>query len=122
MPKDYLPILVFMAVAFGLSLFMIFLSWLRSKRNAYADKDSPYECGFDSFDSPQENARHRTGVQFYLVAILFVIFDLEIAFLFPWALSLKSIGVFGFWSMMSFLFILGLGFAYEWRKGALDWE
>lgn len=119
---QYLPVLIFMAVAISLSLAMVFLAWVRSKRNAYTDKDAPYECGFDAFDDPLENTRHKFHIHFHLVAILFIIFDLEIALLFPWALSLKSIGLFGFYSMMFFLTVLALGFAYEWRKGALDWE
>lgn len=111
-----------MVVAFSLSCLLIFISWLRSKPNPYAEKEFPYECGFDAFDAPVNNTRHRFEIQFYLVAILFIIFDLEIAFLFPWAAHFKAIGFFGFYSMMFFLLILTLGFIYEWRKGALDWE
>jgi len=116
--EDYFNILVFMAVAFGLSLFLILLSFLRGPRHPNVEKLSPYECGFDAFS----DARHRFDVRFYLVAILFIIFDLEIAFLFPWAVSLKNIGLFGFFSMLFFLAVLGIGFFYEWRKGALEWE
>ena len=114
----YLPILVFFGLAFGLSLVIIALAWLRSKPAPDTNKLSPYECGFDTFSS----ARLKFDVRFYLVAILFIIFDLEIAFLFPWAITLSSIGVFGFVSMMIFLAVLTIGFIYEWRKGALEWE
>lgn len=115
---NYLPIMVFFAIAFGLSVLIIGLAWLRSKSKPYSNKLTPYECGFDAFS----DARLKFDVRFYLVAILFIIFDLEIAFLFPWALTLKSIGLFGFMSMMLFLAILTIGFIYEWRKGALEWE
>ncbi len=118
----YFPILIFLSVAFGFATLLLGLSWIRGKRNTYAQKIAPYECGFDAFDSPQKNARRQFDVQFYLVAILFIIFDLEIVFLFPWAISLKTIGWPGFWSMMIFLSILTIGFIYEWRKGALDWR
>lgn len=120
--ENYLPILVFFALGFGISIALTIVSWWRSKKAPYKEKLSPYECGFDAFDTPEHNARGRFSVQFYLVAILFIIFDLEIAFLFPWAISLKTIGVFGFWSMMLFLGILTIGFIYEWKKGALEWE
>lgn len=120
--KPYIPVLIFMALAFGLSSLLIILAYLRSKRRAYYAKDAPYECGFDAFDPPQTNARRRFEIHFYLVAILFIIFDLEIALLFPWAASFKTLGIFGFVSMMLFLFMLTVGFIYEWRKGALDWE
>lgn len=115
---NYLPIMVFFAIAFGLSVLIIFLAWLRSKSKPYSNKLAPYECGFDAFS----DARLKFDVRFYLVAILFIIFDLEIAFLFPWALTLKSIGLFGFMSMMIFLGVLTVGFIYEWHKGALEWE
>jgi NADH-quinone oxidoreductase subunit A len=118
----YFPILVFLAVAFGFATLLLSFSWLRGKRNPYPQKNAPYECGFDSFDAPEQNARRQFDVQFYLVAILFIIFDLEIAFLFPWAISLETIGWPGFWSMMIFLSVLTIGFVYEWRKGALDWR
>lgn len=111
-----------MALAVGLSIVLLCVSWLRSKRDPYAAKTDAYECGFDAFDAPSTNARQPFDVQFYLVAILFIIFDLEIAFLFPWAVTLGKIGAFGFWSMMVFLGVLTIGFIYEWRKGALDWE
>jgi NADH-quinone oxidoreductase subunit A len=119
---DYLPILVFFGLGFGLSTVLMLVAWWRSKKAPYKEKLSPYECGFDAFDTPQHNARGRFSVHFYLVAILFIVFDLEIAFLFPWAVSLKKIGIFGFWSMMLFLSILTVGFIYEWKKGALEWE
>ena len=119
---EYLPILVFIVITMGLSVFLVFLSWIRSIKKPYQEKITPYECGFDAFDLPEGNARGRFDVQFYLVAILFIIFDLEIAYLFPWAIALKEIGWFGFWSMMLFLSVLTVGFIYEWRKGGLEWR
>lgn len=116
--EDYFNILVFMCVAFGLSLFLVLLSFLRGPRKPDAAKLSPYECGFDAFS----DTRIKFDVRFYLVAILFIIFDLEIAFLFPWAICLKDIGLYGFFSMIIFLILLTVGFIYEWRKGALEWE
>ena len=116
--KDYLSIIIFLFVALGLSAGFIVLNFLFSPKNPDPDKLSAYECGFEAF----EDARGRFDVRFYLVAILFIIFDLEVAFLFPWAVSLGSIGIFGFWSMMIFLLILTIGFIYEWKKGALEWE
>lgn len=115
---EYLPILVFLFVALGLSVLMVAASLIVGKRAPDANKLAAYECGFDAF----EDARHKFDVRFYLVAILFIIFDLEIAFLFPWAVSLGTIGLFGFWSMVVFLGILTVGFIYEWNKGALEWE
>ncbi len=115
---EYLPIIVFLGLAFGLALVMVVASWIAGKQRPDSEKVSAYECGFDAF----ENARGRFDVRFYLVSILFIIFDLEVAFLFPWAVSLGQIGAFGFWSMFIFLFVLTVGFAYEWKKGALDWE
>lgn len=114
----YFPILVFLFIAGGISVAAVLASWIVGKQEPDTAKLSPYECGFDAFD----DARHKFDVRFYLVAILFIIFDLEIAFLFPWAVSLGAIGMFGFWSMMAFLGVLTVGFIYEWRKGALDWE
>jgi NADH:ubiquinone oxidoreductase subunit 3 (subunit A) len=114
---EYVGILVYFLIAFGLSLLLLVLPFFFATRKADPEKVSPYECGFDPFD----DARSRFDIQFYLVAILFIIFDLEVTFLFPWALVLKKVGIFGFWSMMVFLFILTVGFVYEWRKGALDW-
>ncbi len=115
---DYFNILVFMALAVTLSLIVLGLSFWRGPRKPYAEKLSAYECGFDAFS----DARMKFDVRYYLIAILFIIFDLEIAFLFPWAVSLKEIGLYGFWSMIVFLSLLTVGFAYEWRKGALEWE
>jgi len=115
---NYLPILVFIIVALIVSCAAIALSFIAGKQKPDANKNAAYECGFDAFD----DARSRFDVRFYLVAILFIIFDLEIAFLFPWAISLGEIGLFGFWSMMVFLGVLTVGFIYEWNKGALDWE
>lgn len=115
---DYLPILVFIAIAVIVAGAAVVLSLLVAKQNPDPEKLSAYECGFDAFD----DARHKFDVRFYLVAILFIIFDLEIAFLFPWAVSLGAIGLFGFWSMVVFLGVLTVGFIYEWNKGALDWE
>jgi len=115
---EYLPILIFMAIAVGLSLVMAIGSMLIARQKPDAEKLSAYECGFEAF----EDARIKFDVRFYLVAILFIIFDLEVAFLFPWAISLGTIGVFGFWSMIAFLGVLTIGFIYEWRKGALEWE
>ena len=114
----YLPIFIFLGIAIGLSVVFILASYLVGKQNPNSEKLSAFECGFEAFD----DSRHRFDVRFYLVAILFIIFDLEIAFLFPWAVSLGTIGVFGFWSMMIFLGILTVGFIYEWKKGALEWE
>ena len=116
--QTYFPILVFMGVAFGLSCVLIALGFLRGPRRPDREKLSPYECGFEPFS----DARLKFDVRFYLVAILFIIFDLEIAFLFPWAVALNTIGGFGFWSMMIFLAVLTVGFIYEWKKGALEWE
>ena len=116
--KDYLSIIIFLFVALGLSVGFIVLNFLLSPKNPDPEKLSAYECGFEAFG----DSRMEFDVRFYLVAILFIIFDLEIAFLFPWAISLGSIGTLGFWSMMIFLFILTIGFIYEWKKGALDWD
>ena len=116
--KDYLPIIVFLLVALVLSVAFVTVNYLASPKNPDPEKLSAYECGFEPFN----DSRMEFDVRFYLVAILFIIFDLEIAFLFPWAISLGTIGIFGFTSMMIFLFILTIGFIYEWKKGALDWE
>lgn len=115
---DYFNILIFMSVAFGISILLVLLSFLRGPRKPNAAKLSPYECGFEAFS----DARIKFDVRYYLIALLFIIFDLEIAFLFPWAVSLKDVGLFGYWSMMVFLAFLTVGFIYEWRKGALEWE
>ena len=116
--KDYLAIIIFLIVALGLSVAFVAINYLAAPKNPDPEKLSPYECGFEPFN----DSRMEFDVRFYLVAILFIIFDLEIAFLFPWAISLGQIGLFGFSSMMIFLFILTVGFIYEWKKGALDWE
>jgi NADH-quinone oxidoreductase subunit A len=115
---NYFPILVFIAIAAGIAIAMVGGSLLAARQKPYAEKLSAYECGFDAF----ADARRRFDVRFYLVAILFIIFDLEVAFLFPWAVSLSATGLFGFLSMLGFLGVLTVGFIYEWRKGALEWE
>ncbi|GGJ20514.1 NADH-quinone oxidoreductase subunit A [Neoroseomonas lacus] len=115
---EYFPILVFLGIAGGVAIAMVGGAFLAARQKPYAEKLSTYECGF----APFEDTRHRFDVRFYLVAILFIIFDLEVAFLFPWAIALGGIGWLGFGSMMGFLFVLTVGFLYEWRKGALDWE
>ncbi len=116
--REYLPILIFLAVALGLAGAMVIASFILAKQNPDSEKLSAYECGFEAFD----DARSQFDVRFYLVAILFIIFDLEVAFLFPWAVAFGDVGLFGFWSMVIFLSILTVGFVYEWRKGALEWE
>tara|TARA_B100000575_G_C22534182_1_gene343896 strand:+ start:25 stop:393 length:369 start_codon:yes stop_codon:yes gene_type:complete len=115
---DYLSIIIFLFLALILSVGFILINFISSPKNPDPEKLSAYECGFDAFD----DSRMEFDVRFYLVAILFIIFDLEIAFLFPWAITLGTIGIFGFWSMMLFLAILTIGFIYEWKKGALEWE
>ena len=116
--REYFPILVFLAIAGGISIAMVAASIVVARQHPDKEKLSPYECGFDPF----EDARIRFDVRYYLVAILFIIFDLEVAFLFPWAVSLGDIGMLGFWSMIVFLAVLTVGFIYEWTKGALEWE
>ena len=116
--KDYLPIILFLLIAFVLSCAFILINFILSPKHPDPEKLSAYECGFEPF----EDSRMEFDVRFYLVAILFIIFDLEIAFLFPWAISLGNIGALGFWSMMIFLGVLTIGFIYEWKKGALEWE
>ena len=115
---EYLPILIFIFIGMGIAIGMTALSFIAGESKPDSEKLSAYECGFEPF----EDSRMEFDVRFYLVAILFIIFDLEIAFLFPWAISLGQIGLLGFCSMMIFLFILTIGFIYEWKKGALDWE
>ena len=115
---DYLSIIIFLLIALLISIGFILINFLSSPTNPDPEKLSAYECGFDAFD----DSRMEFDVRFYLVAILFIIFDLEIAFLFPWAITLGKTGVFGFWSMMIFLGVLTIGFIYEWKKGALEWE
>ena len=118
MLREYLPVMVFLAVAIGLGLVLILSAVVLAVRNPDPEKVSAYECGFNAFD----DARMKFDVRFYLVSILFIIFDLEIAFLFPWAVSFQGLSDAAFWSMMVFLAVLTVGFAYEWKKGALDWE
>jgi len=116
--REYFPILIFLVIAGGLATAMVAASYVLGRQRPDSEKLSPYECGFEPFD----DARIRFDVRYYLVAILFIIFDLEVAFLFPWAVSLGDIGLFGFWSMLLFLAVLTIGFIYEWKKGALEWE
>jgi NADH-quinone oxidoreductase subunit A len=118
MLREYLPILIFLGIATALSAAMVVVSLIAARQKPDSEKLSAYECGFEAFD----DARRKFDVRYYLVAILFIIFDLEVAFLFPWAVTLGDIGLFGFWSMVIFLGVLTVGFAYEWRKGALEWE
>ncbi len=118
MLDNYLPILVFLVVGAGIGLALIVIGFVLGKGSKDADKLSPYECGFEAF----EDTRMKFDVRYYLVAILFIIFDLEIAFLFPWAVSLDSIGLFGLVAMGIFLAVLVVGFIYEWKKGALEWD
>ena len=116
--SSYFPILIFMGIAIALASIMVVVPLLIAPSRPDTEKLSAYECGFEPFS----DARGQFDVRFYLVAILFIIFDLEVAFLFPWAVVLKDIGMLGFWSMMVFLGVLTIGFIYEWKKGALDWE
>lgn len=115
---EFAGVFIWFIIALFLSLIIVSLSFFLAKQRGDPEKISAYECGFDPFD----DARGRFDIQFYLVAILFIIFDLEVAFLFPWALTLAKTGLFAFWSMMVFLAILTIGFVYEWMKGALDWS
>lgn len=115
---DYLPLAVFIAVALGIALALMVVPFVLAYQRPDTEKLSAYECGFNAFD----DARMTFDVRFYLVAILFIIFDLEVSFLFPWAVAFGEIGLFGFWSMMVFLGVLTIGFIYEWRKGALEWD
>lgn len=116
--REYFPILVFLGIAVGLAMAIIVASFIIARQKPDTEKISAYECGF----APFNDARRQFDVRFYLVAILFIIFDLEVAFLFPWAISLGAIGMLGFWSMVIFLGILTVGFIYEWKMGALEWE
>ena len=118
MLQNYFPVLMFILVGLGVGLGPLILGKLVSPHKPDAEKNSPYECGFEAF----EDARMKFDVRYYLVAILFILFDLEIAFLFPWAVVLPEIGMFGFLAMMVFLFVLVVGFIYEWKKGALEWD
>ena len=116
--REYLPILIFLGLAIVLGLVFLVSAAIVAVSNPDPEKISAYECGFNAFD----DARMKFDVRFYLVAILFIIFDLEVTFLFPWAVAFGDIGVFGFWSMMVFLGVLTVGFIYEWRQGALEWD
>jgi len=118
MLENYLPILIFIAVGVVFGAVFIAVGFLAGPQRPDTEKLSPYECGFEAF----EDSRMKFDVRYYLVAILFIIFDLEVAFLFPWAVTFGDLGLFGFWSMMVFLAILTVGFIYEWKKGALEWE
>ncbi|HAD25632.1 MAG TPA: NADH-quinone oxidoreductase subunit A [Alphaproteobacteria bacterium] len=115
---EYLPVLIFIGLALVIGLALMLAPFVLAENRPDPEKLSAYECGFEAFD----DARMKFDVRFYLVAILFIIFDLEVAFLFPWAVALGDIGLYGFWSMMIFLGILTIGFVYEWKKGALEWE
>jgi NADH-quinone oxidoreductase subunit A len=116
--REYLPIIIFLGLAIVLGLAFLLAALVLAVRHPDAEKISAYECGFNAFD----DARMKFDVRFYLVAILFIIFDLEIAFLFPWAAAFGSLSDVAFWSMLVFLGVLTIGFAYEWKKGALEWE
>lgn len=116
--REYLPILIFLGLAIALGVVLVVAALVLAVRSPDPEKISAYECGFNAFD----DARMKFDVRFYLVSILFIIFDLEVAFLFPWAVAFKDIGAFGFISMLVFLAVLTIGFAYEWKKGALEWE
>jgi|SRR5689334_18124416 NADH-quinone oxidoreductase subunit A len=116
--QDYLPLIVFIGIAIVIGLALLIAPFIVAYREPDPEKLSAYECGFNAFD----DARMKFDVRFYLVAILFIIFDLEVSFLFPWAVAFKSVGVFGFWAMMVFLAVLTIGFIYEWKKGALEWD
>jgi len=118
MLQNYLPILVFLLIAVAVGVGPLVIGFILGPQRPDSEKNSPYECGFEAF----EDARMKFDVRFYLVAILFIIFDLEIAFLFPWAIVLDSVGVFGLLAMALFLGVLVIGFVYEWKKGALEWE
>ncbi len=118
MLENYFPILLFIIVGLAIGIGPVVLGWLLAPNRPDSEKLSPYECGFEAF----EDARMKFDVRYYLIAILFILFDLEIAFLFPWAVALKEIGMFGFVAMLVFLAVLVVGFIYEWVKGALEWE
>ena len=116
--QAYLPLVIFIGIAFLISTALLVVPFFIAPNKPDPEKVSAYECGFDAFD----DARMKFDVRFYLVSLLFIIFDLEVAFLFPWAVAFDDVGVFGFWAMMVFLAILTIGFIYEWRKGALEWD
>ncbi len=115
---QYLPLVIFIAVAMAIGIALLIAPFIVAYSRPDPEKLSAYECGFNAFD----DARMKFDVRFYLVSILFIIFDLEVAFLFPWAVAFREVGVFGFWSMMVFLAVLTIGFVYEWKKGALEWD
>ncbi|MDQ0468903.1 NADH-quinone oxidoreductase subunit A [Labrys wisconsinensis] len=115
---SYLPLVIFIGVSAVIGLALLVVPFIVAYQRPDPEKLSAYECGFNAFD----DARMKFDVRFYLVSILFIIFDLEVAFLFPWAITFKEVGVFGFWSMMAFLGVLTIGFVYEWKKGALEWD
>jgi NADH-quinone oxidoreductase subunit A len=116
--QDYLPIVVFIVVALVIVMGLMAAPFMVAYKNPDAEKLSAYECGFNAFD----DARMKFDVRFYLISILFIIFDLEVSFLFPWAVAFGELGLYGFWSMMIFLAVLTVGFIYEWKKGALEWD
>jgi NADH-quinone oxidoreductase subunit A len=116
--QSYLPLVIFIAVALAISVVLLIVPFVIAYKQPDPEKLSAYECGFNAFD----DARMKFDVRFYLVAILFIIFDLEVTFLFPWAVAFGELGVYGYWSMMVFLGVLTVGFIYEWRKGALEWD
>jgi NADH-quinone oxidoreductase subunit A len=116
--NDYLPLVIFIAIAAVLSVVLLVVPFVVAYKAPDPEKLSAYECGFNAFD----DARMKFDIRFYLVSLLFIIFDLEVAFLFPWAVAFKDVGAFGFWSMIAFLVVLTVGFIYEWRKGALEWD
>jgi len=116
--QDYLPLVVFVGIALVIGLALLIAPFIVAYKQPDPEKLSAYECGFNAFD----DARMKFDIRFYLVAILFIIFDLEVSFLFPWAVAVKRMGVLGFWSMMAFLGVLTIGFIYEWKKGALEWD
>jgi NADH-quinone oxidoreductase subunit A len=116
--QDYLPLVIFIGIALVIGLALLIAPFIVAYKQPDPEKLSAYECGFNAFD----DARMRFDVRFYLVAILFIIFDLEVSFLFPWAVAFKQLGAFGFWSMIAFLAVLTIGFIYEWKKGALEWD
>ena len=118
MLASYLPVLVFMLIGLAAGILFLALGTLLGPKRHYAEKDAPFECGFEAF----ENARMKFDVRYYLVAILFILFDLEVAFMIPWAVVFKDLGMVGFWPMLVFIAVLGIGFVYEWKKGALEWE
>ena len=116
--EEYLPLVIFIAVSAGLAGALMVAPFVLAYKAPDSEKLSAYECGFNAFD----DARMKFDVRFYLVSLLFIIFDLEVAFLFPWAVAFQDMGAFGYWSMMQFLLVLTIGFAYEWKKGALEWD